>query len=649
MQIYNGFRSNCKRTRLFVVLPLACALVSSCSSGTTADSDESERSTFVESPPVSDVSTQNDEASTPAIQALADQSATDQSATDQASTDQASTDQASTDQTSTDQTSTDRPLALETSALQVPADLFMRDGYDSIDVVRIDLRTATAPGICTEEDMTGCSLADVNEDVDIYDNFEPEINVQLQATDYANDGSIANAELRQRGATARQFPQKSYRVKIDKDAMKWRNERRLQLNKHPADLSRIRNKLSFDLMSNVTGLPSLRTQFVNLWIDDGQGPVDFGLFTHVESLHKEFLENRGLGEDDNIYKAEQFAFSTADLDAMAVDDSGAPLDTEAFEERLSIKTGADDHSQLIAMLVAINNPAQDFDSVLDRYFDRENVLMWVTVNFLLGQKDITTHNFYLYNPAGSEKFFFLPWDYDAAFYIENELADSLDNNDLKKRLFYGYARGTNSVFLNRYFRLPGINDTIVSAANTLRAGPLSDTEVSERASLYGNVVRPFTTSQPDLENLSISDGDAADEFDSRIEQLSEYVAINQQVLQEGLSIPMPHTLEPPVIVDDQWLLSWSPAFDVTGHSLSYDLQIASDVAFAADAIVFDKSDIPDNPVKVEYSVPVASLPDGPLFYRVIARTSKDPKRYWQVATNIQKIDGTNWYGVQEFE
>ena len=183
------------------------------------------------------------------------------------------------------------------------------------------------------------------------------------------------------------------------------------------------------------------------------------------------------------------------------------------------------------MLVAINDPAQDFDTVLDRYFDRDNVLMWVTVNFLLGQKDITTHNFYLYNPAGSEKFFFLPWDYDAAFYIESELEDSFDNDELSRRLFYGYARGANSVFLDRYFRLPGINDTIVNAANNLRTGPLSDTEISQRASLYGSVIRPYVTRLPDLAHLPVPNQDAAGEFDSLIQRLPEYVAINQQVLQ----------------------------------------------------------------------------------------------------------------------
>ena len=364
MQFHHRFRFTCNHSQLFAVLSVACVLVSSCSSESTEISSDTDGITSTESPLINEVPITINEDTAPAEPSLEEPPLLEP-------------------------TFLEPPPLFDAGMLQIPADLFQRDGYDSIDVVRVDLRTATIPGVCTEEDVSGCTFTDVNEDIDIFDDLTPEIKVQLQATDYANDGSISNAELRQRGATVRQFPQKSYRVKIDKDATRWRNERRLQLNKHPTDASRIRNKLSFDLMSNVTGLPSLRTQFVNLWIDDGQGLVDFGLYTHVEALHEEFLENRGWGEDDNIYKAEQFAFSTADMQAMALDETGAPLDAEAFEERLSIKTGEDDHTQLNAMLVAINDPAQNFDTVLDRYFDRDNVLMWVTVNFLLGQKDLS--------------------------------------------------------------------------------------------------------------------------------------------------------------------------------------------------------------------------------------------------------------------
>jgi len=47
--------------------------------------------------------------------------------------------------------------------------------------------------------------------------------------------------------------------------------------------------------------PSLRTQFVNLWIDNGLGSEDFGLYTHTEFIGKEYVQNRGMAKDDNLY------------------------------------------------------------------------------------------------------------------------------------------------------------------------------------------------------------------------------------------------------------------------------------------------------------------------------------------------------------
>ncbi len=535
------------------------------------------------------------------------------------------------------------------SILLEPAALYQLDGYDTIDVLRVDLKTDTTAGICTIDDMSGCTLADVNADTDGNDDFKVDIPIHFQAADYADDGSPVNAELRQRGGTSRQFPQKSYRIKLDSGVMLWRNERRLQLNKHTGDQSRFRNKLSFDLMSSVPDLPSLRTQFVNLWIDDGQGPVDYGLFTHVEAVTKEYLKNREWNPDDRIYKAEHFSFSNEDLMAVKLDATGVPLDMVAFEERLSIETGSDDHSPLINMLTAINDPAQSFDSLLDRYFDRENVLMWVTVNFLLGQKDVITHNFFLYNPEGSEKFYFLPWDYDATFYFEIDPPDSFANDALRMRLIYGYARGANSVFLDRYFRLAGMNATIVAAADEMRSGVFSDSTISDYVSRYADVVRPFATRQPDAQYLPGADGDALVVYNTQIAQMPGYVTTNHQVLQSGLGIPMPPTLEAPVRVADQTVFSWSPAYDVTGHSISYDLQVATDVEFTADNIVLDVSGIADAGSQVQYSTAASSLPAGQLFYRVIARASSDPQRLWQVASNTLAIDNTTWLGVFGFQ
>lgn len=532
------------------------------------------------------------------------------------------------------------------NALLVPDDLFTNNGYGNLDVIRLDVRTNTLAGVCSEEDQSGCTLDDVLADINGLDEIKIDIPIHLASSDYPDDGSSNNAELRQRGATARTAPQKSFRVKLDKEVAKWRNERYLQLNKHFFDQSRIRNKLSFDLMSALPDLPSSRTQFVNLWVDDGLGAVDYGLFTHVEKADKQFLENRNWNSDDRIYKVEFFEFSNSDLAQLAIDDSGKPVDEDRFESRLGIETGKD-HSQLIAMLQALNDPQQDFAAVFDRYFDPDNVLAWVTVNFMLGQRDAISNNFYLFNPVGSEKIYFMPWDYDSDFYTESELIDDdTSNAQLLKRLNFGYARGSRSVFLDNYYRLPGIHSRILSKAEELRNSALSNERITSIANAHASTVRPYLFRSPDFENLPGVANNST--YDAVVSQLPEFVTTNLLSMKNDFAIPLSPVMQDPSSDGNSTLFSWSPAHDVTGHTLTYDLEVSTSVNFAQSDIVYSMVGLPDSKELVTHAAPTSELPSGTLYYRVIARSSLNPVRFWQVARNAIKHEGTTLWGMTQF-
>ena len=542
----------------------------------------------------------------------------------------------------------DPPAALVPDAtdLAPSAAPYRTDGYGQGGVIRADVRTVTGTGPCTEDDQSGCTFDDLRADVDNTDDFKVTLPAHFAADDFPDDGTAINATLRQRGNSARAAEQKSFRVRFDdKDAI-WRGERRLLLNKHPFENSRVRNRLSMDLMSELPYLESMRTQFVNLWIDDGRGPVDHGLFTHVEAAGKEFLENRAWHPEDRIYKSESFRFSAADLEAVAVDDEGEPKDLERFERRLEIETGKD-HSRLVSMLQALDDPEQDFATVFERHFDADNVLAWVTVNFLLGQKDATTHNFYLYNPVDSETFYFMPWDYDATFYIETELADDgFTEDQLEDRLSYGYARGAKSVLLDNFYRLPGTHDAVLALADRLRAVELSDETLARVIGDRARVARPFVMRSPDDE--FVPNIDSVTRYDDVIRQLPTYVAANAASLRNDFGIPLPPVLQPPVTEGETTVFAWRPAFDVTGHTLTYDLEVSTSGDFASDDVAYSVFGLPDARHEVTHTAPSDELPAGTLYYRVIARSSQDPKRFWQVGSNKETRDGQVFRGQVEF-
>ncbi len=248
------------------------------------------------------------------------------------------------------------PPAERAPGIRPVASVYRTDGYGTVDVVRLDVRTVTSPGDCEPGDYSGCTLADIQADVDRRDELKPRIDVHLVADDYPEDGLVVNAEMRQRGGTTRKAAQKSFRIRLDDRDAPWRSERSLYLNKHPYESDRIRNKLAFDLMSEIPNLMSSRTQFANLWIDDGAGPVDYGLFTHVEAPGANWLRKRGLDDDDRLYKVNYFRFGLSDLANVQVDEDGEPLDEERFETSLEIEAG-DDHRTLVKMLTDFHDPA----------------------------------------------------------------------------------------------------------------------------------------------------------------------------------------------------------------------------------------------------------------------------------------------------
>lgn len=531
------------------------------------------------------------------------------------------------------------PVNTATAAdIQEPTGYFDRDGYDTINVVRLDVRTATTPGVCTVDDDSGCTLDDVKADIDGDDEFTVDIPIHFQGADLPDDGSISNAELRQRGGFTRLAPQKSFRIKLDSKEELWRGERRLQLNKMPYDQSRIRNKMSFDLMQDIPHLPSLLTQFVNLWIDDGEGPEDYGLFTHTEYVGKEYLVNRGWNTDDNVYKIEEFVFALSDLEYLEVDADGEPLDVDRFETRLGIQSG-DDHSKVTEMINAVNDQSRSFDSILEQYFDKNNVLAWVTVNFLLHQMDAVTHNFYLYNPVGSDTFYFMPWDYDGTFAVEQKPANSLESEELLRRLYYGFSKGRASNFLDRYYRQPGIYDQIVATAENLRNNYLTDSTISEMAMRYSSVISEYAGRMPDIANNFAYDESNSADFASHV--ANSYAALI------NYGIPFPPKWRDIEQIGDSIIFEWKPAHDMTGNVMEYGVEIASSPDFGADDQLLALTGLSDSDA-AGYEIDAALIGAGTRYARLIARSTVNPDEFWQIASTRPTIDGEMRIGVMQF-
>ena len=80
------------------------------------------------------------------------------------------------------------------------------------------------------------------------------------------------------------------------------------------------------------------------------------------------------------------------------------------------------------MLTALERPGHRLQCLFAKYFDKSNYLTWMATSILMGNRDTVNQNFALYQPNGSDKFYFLPWDYDGSFGFEDQPDIKAANN-----------------------------------------------------------------------------------------------------------------------------------------------------------------------------------------------------------------------------
>ena len=463
-----------------------------------------------------------------------------------------------------------------------------------------------------------CTLDDVNHDIDPNDAYEPVLSVQFFTQDYPFEGE--NATFKIKGSYSRLAEQKSYSIKLKSKKRLFYSQRKFPLAKSQSDKSRIRNKLAFDLMREIPNITSLKTQFVNLFIDG----EDYGLFTHVEAYRKEFLINRGWNKDDNLYNTTGMFFDGWALESTAVNEKGEPLDKKKFEEVLEIKNGKD-HRALQEMLRAVNSD-MDIDTVIEKYFNRKNYLTWMAINLVLNNKDTTYHNYVLYNPINSKKFYFMPWDYDGAWATKKYLS----------RNEYGISVWWENLLSRKFLSVKKNRDELYAMAEEIRKKYITDANLRAKIKSYEPSVRPFQSRLPD----SKYNTDAA--WKAASESLITRIPDNIAMYKEAIGDPMPFWEYADYNATTRTLyIHWDKSVDLEGDPVVYDVNVSSDYDF--NTTLVSLSDIADLNISTKIT-----LSPGTYYLKVISKDAND-SAHWQEAFNRLEFPQLTIFGVLRFD
>lgn len=460
--------------------------------------------------------------------------------------------------------------------------IYQVDKVDDLDTIYI-----TAFPTETAEGLIDFSIFDLHTSTE--QSFNPTLNANVIIGDSNGklsnlvDTSQINAILRVRGNSSRGAAFKSYKIKFTTQNNDYKGFAVLNLNKHVFDPSKIANKFSFDMMSQLDNMTSLRTNFVKVYIKDASLPQDqrryvyYGLYTNIEQPNKDFLTSHGLDVNGSLYKATSFEFR--EYEALKnVDDP--TYDEVAFEKILEIREG-NNHTKLIQMLKDINDLNIDFEVSFKKYFNEENYLTWLAMNILLGNEDTLAQNFIMYNPTNSLTWYLMPWDYDGTFKFGVAESSFKAPTSLQ-----GIQRLTAVLLHRRYFLSSEHVAKLTLKIEALFATTFTETNVNKTIDGYLPVMEATLGKNPDVGLLGMQ----PNQLQSYVRNFYNEIKKNYDDYITALKYPTPvFTSTPTKNTDGSTYFAWESARDFDGDLITYSIRLAKDPTMKR--VIFEKTNL----------------------------------------------------------
>ncbi|MBI9072644.1 MAG: CotH kinase family protein [Melioribacteraceae bacterium] len=288
----------------------------------------------------------------------------------------------------------------------------------------------------------------------------------------------------------------------------------LALSSNYDDNSLLREKVAPEIFRDF-GVAAPQTAFYRVYIDNGDGPIYFGLYTMVEKVEDTMLDDQFSDNDGNLYKPEGTGAS------FAVNS----FNTADFEKKTNEETDWSDIENLFDVLHSSTrtSDASVWRNNLEATFNVDVFLKWLAVNNTIQNWDTygrMTHNYYLYNNPKDNRLTWIPWDNNEAFQTGKQSgAISITCNDV-----------SNSWPLIRYL----IDDEVYLAkykANLKQVIEMAfePSNMISKYQDYSNLIREHVVGENgEKNNYSFLNSDS--EFDSAVNYLISHVNSRNSVV-----------------------------------------------------------------------------------------------------------------------
>ena len=274
----------------------------------------------------------------------------------------------------------------------------------------------------------------------LYQHENLESDIEFTARFIFDNGEICDTiepvGFRLRGNTSRYSQKKSFKVSFNTftSGGKYYGVEKLNLNGEHNDPSVIRSKVCWDIFRKME-IPAPRSNHVRVYINNDY----YGLYINVEHIDEEFAKSRFTYNDGNLYKC----LYPANLNYLGEDPNLYKLELNGRRVyELKINEELDDYSDFANFIDVLNNtPNDNLKCELDEVFNTYDYLKVIAADILFGNWDgyiYNQNNFYVYHNSITNKFDFIPYDYDNTLGI-----DWLNRNWGTRNIYDWQQHGSN--------------------------------------------------------------------------------------------------------------------------------------------------------------------------------------------------------------
>ncbi|MCG9791689.1 CotH kinase family protein [Flavobacterium algicola] len=283
--------------------------------------------------------------------------------------------------------------------------------------------------------------------------------------------------------------------------------KKLSLKNNYNDKSMLREKVATDIF-RASGVESSHAAFYTVYVDHGDGPTYFGLYTLVEEVDDTVIKTQFSDNDGNLYKP---------------DGTGASFTYGTFSETVfDKKTNEDDADftdikNLFTVLHATNRTtdAAVWRANLEAVFDTDKFLNYLAVNTVIQNWDTygrMTHNYFLYNDPDTGKLSWIPWDNNESLQTGN-MSGSLPLN------FSGLS-SSSWPLIGYLYNDATYKATYDSYVKKVIDNAFNETTMKAKYTTYAALVKPYATTE--LKGYTFLNSTA--DFQTAVDQLSTHVS-----------------------------------------------------------------------------------------------------------------------------